>query len=295
MPATSVPAELSHCPFRGGAAVRGGLVTWRQLTGPRYRRLFPDVYVPAGLALDHHARCQAAALLLPLGSGVSHQSAAYLHGVELLPLGGAPVEVTVPRGRALRSPPGLVVRRAAVPQADLCRRSGLPVTTPLRTAFDLARGPCLESAVAAIDALLYRRLVTVPGLRSFLAGHEGWPGVRRVPGVLDLVATDVESPMETRLRLLLLQAGLPRPTVQHDVCDADGHFVARLDLAYPKVFVGLEYDGDHHRDRTVFQRDVARLNRLRLCSWTVLRFTADDVLRHRERVVAQVHAVLAQP
>jgi very-short-patch-repair endonuclease len=73
-------------------------------------------------------------------------------------------------------------------------------------------------------------------------------------------------------------------------CSTAGHFLARLDLAYPARRLGLEYDGDHHRDRVTFQRDIRRLNRLRLLGWTVLRFTADDVLRNPDRVVAYVRA-----
>ena len=98
--------------------------------------------------------------------------------------------------------------------------------------------------------------------------------------------------METRTRLLLVLAGLPLPLVQFDVYDAAGRFVARVDLAYPQIKLAIEYDGDHHRERSTFRRDVARLNALRLCGWTVLRFTADDVLRHPAKVVAQVQAIV---
>jgi very-short-patch-repair endonuclease len=80
--------------------------------------------------------------------------------------------------------------------------------------------------------------------------------------------------------------------VQFDVRDAAGRFVARVDLAYPQHRLAIEYDGDHHRGRASFRRDAARLNALRMCGWTVLRFTADDVLRHPSRVVAQVRALL---
>jgi very-short-patch-repair endonuclease len=96
--------------------------------------------------------------------------------------------------------------------------------------------------------------------------------------------------METRLRLILVFAGLPQPAVQYEVPAAN----ARLDLAYPELKVAIEYDGDHHRERRQFQRDVARLNRLRMAGWIVLRFTADDVLRHPDIVVAQVRLTLAE-
>jgi hypothetical protein len=110
--------------------------------------------------------------------------------------------------------------------------------------------------------------------------------------VLALAEPAAEAPMETRLHLVLVLAGLPRPVAQHAVHDGAGRFIARLDLAYPANRVGPEYDGDQHRERPVFRRDVARLNALRLCVWTVLRFTADDVLRHPQRLVAQVRTVM---
>ncbi|MGC1213548.1 MAG: DUF559 domain-containing protein [Micromonospora sp.] len=101
-----------------------------------------------------------------------------------------------------------------------------------------------------------------------------------------------ESPMETRLRLLLLDAGLGPLTAHHDVLDARGRFVGRVDLAWPALRVAVEYDGDHHRERAHFRQDVARLNALRAAGWLVLRFTADDVLRHPARTVALVTQAL---
>ena len=97
--------------------------------------------------------------------------------------------------------------------------------------------------------------------------------------------------METRLRLLLVLAGLPCPEVQYEVVTPE-KFVARLDLAYPQVRLGIEYDGDHHRRVAVFRRDLARLNALHALGWTVLRFTADDVLRFPGRLVSQVCAAV---
>jgi very-short-patch-repair endonuclease len=99
--------------------------------------------------------------------------------------------------------------------------------------------------------------------------------------------------METRLRLVLVAGGLPRPVTQFEVRDRDGVFVARLDLAYPSRRLGIEYEGDHHRGRGVFQQDLRRLNALRACGWTVLRFAAADLYRNPDRVVATVRAALA--
>ena len=290
MPRSSVvPQALRYKPFRGSVAVAAGLLTARQLEGPAWRRLFHDVYICADATVDHLTVCQAAALLLPAGAALSHRSAALLHNTNIL-VRDQPVEATASAG--LRSQPGLRVVRSQLEPADIWRRGGLPVTSPLRTAFDLARSRDLTAAVIALDALMFRRVITPDSFRAYLAGRSRWAGVRVAATALDLARVDVESPMETRLRLAIVLAGLPEPVVQYDVLSPQGRFVARLDLAYPKKRVGLEYDGDHHRERTTFQHDAVRLNRLRLLDWTVLRFTADDVLRNPDRMLAQIRAAL---
>jgi len=278
-------------PFRGGAVIARGLLTRAQLAGPAWRRLFRDVYVAADAVVDHLTLCRAAALLLPPGAALSHRCAAMLYGANILGR-GQPVEVTAPAGAGVRSQAGLVVVRSPLPPDEVRSRGGLPATVPLRTAFDLARGPDLVEAVAGVDALLYQRAVRAEAFAGYLAAHPNWNGIRRARRAFALARPRVESVMESRLRLGVVLAGLPEPVVQHDVFDASGRFVARLDLAYRGVRVGLEYDGDHHRERATFRHDAVRLNRLRLLGWTVLRFTADDVLRNPDRMIAQIRAAL---
>jgi hypothetical protein len=288
-----VPRPLRGAPFRGCEAVAAGLLTRRQLAGPTWQRLLPDVYLHRGAELDHRQWCAAAALVLPPGAAIGGASAAYVYGADVLPI-DPPVQLSLPRELRLRPHPRLSICRAALAGGDVRRFGGLPVTSPLRTAYDLARGPDLTEAVVGVDALLYRRLVKVELLQAYTQDRLRWPGSAQVRRVLVLARTEVESPMESRLRLLLVLAGLPCPILQHEVYDRHGRFVARLDLAYRGHRLGVEYDGDHHRDRATFGRDAVRLNALRAVGWTVLRFTADDVLRHPERVVAQVRAALGQ-
>jgi hypothetical protein len=281
----SLPPPLRYEPFRGSVAVAAGMLTMQQLRGSAWRRLFRDVYICADALVDHLTLCKAAALLLPRGAALSHRSAALLHNANILAL-DQPVEATAAAG--LRSQPGLYVARSCLNPADVWRRGGLPVTSPLRTAFDLARTPDPTAAVIALDALLLRRAFKVDALHAYLAAHARWTGVRAAAAALDLARHDVESPMETRLRLGIVFDGLPEPVVQYDVLNSRGQFVARLDLAYPKKRIGLEYDGDHHRDRQTFRFDAVRLNRLRLLDWSILRFTADDVLHNPDRMLAQI-------
>jgi very-short-patch-repair endonuclease len=281
-----VPARLRDAPFRGSAAIRAGLLTRAQLAGQTWRRLFADVYAHADVPVDHFTRCEAAALLLPPGAALAGRSAAHLWQAVDRVSGDQPVEVAVPATVSMRQQPGLRLSRTRFDVDDVTRFGAIPVTTPVRTAFDLGRRPDLTEAVVSVDAFLAKRLVKLADLADYAEDRAGWPGTRQVRRVLELAVPGAESPMETRLRLLLVLAGLPTPAVQHRV---SGY---RLDLAYPEFRLGIEYDGDHHRERGQFQRDLARLNRLRLLGWTVLRFTADDVLRHPERVVEQVRRAL---
>ncbi|MGV9372669.1 endonuclease domain-containing protein [Micromonospora tulbaghiae] len=285
-----VPRRLAILPFRGSRAVSEGLLTWTMLRGPTWIRLLPDVYVhrDGHRADDHRMWCEAVALRLPPGAVLAGRSAAWLSGADVLTR-DAPVTVLLPAAARLRPHPRMRVVRSPLPDRDRTLAGGLPVTTGLRTAFDLGRQGPLAEALVAVDALLRRRVVELPVLRAYAADRPGWPGAPLLREVLALA----ESPMETRLRLLLLDAGLGPLTAQHEV-RAGGRFVARVDLAWPALRLAVEYDGDHHRERAHFRRDVARLNALRAAGWVVLRFTADDVLRRPDATVALVRQALAE-
>jgi very-short-patch-repair endonuclease len=264
------------------------LITRARLSERWWRRLLPDVHIRADVLLDHNTWCRAALLIAPVGAVLGFRSALGMYCPTLMPSAGAAVELIVPRDKTLRRHPGLRVHRMAVCEQDITWWRGFPITTPARTGFDLARGPNLIEAVIGLDALLGQGLTTLDEMAVY--AKRPLPGRARARRAMALAATGAESPMETRTRLVLVLAGLPPPERQHEV--RDGSFVARFDLAYPEYRLGIEYDGAHHRDLEVFQRDAVRANRLRLRGWLILRFTANDVLRHPDRVARQVHAGL---
>jgi len=269
-----------------------GLITRSQLKGGMWQRLFKDVYVHQAVALTHRVQCQATALVLPPGAAVSGASAAHLLGADVLKP-GARVEVTVPREMRMPDWPDVATRYSELQPTDLVEVGGIPATTPVRTAFDLARRIPLDEAVVGVDALLHVCGLQLSAISAYANdGRASWHGVRRIPAVLALAAPGAESPMETRLRLVLVRAGLPEPVLQHRVLDHRGKVVARLDLAYPDSRLGVEYDGEHHLEPTTVRRDLLRQNALRALGWTVLRFTSDDVLRAPGRLAAQVAAAL---
>jgi very-short-patch-repair endonuclease len=284
---SNVPAPLTHGPFLARDALAAGLLSPKQLTTDRWRQIYRGVFVLAAIPDCVELRAQAARLIMPPGAVLSGRTAAYLLGVDICSL-GAPLEITVPREATISARPGVAVRRALLPAGDVGWASGLPVTVPARTAFDLGRRRGDTEALVALDALVHAGLVEVDELRRYLAGRRGWRGVRIIADRLPLVEAGAESPMETRLRLVLIRGGLPRPAVQVPVLDQSGQFVARPDMSYPEARLGIEYDGRYHAETAAFVADRQRLNRLLGAGWRLLHYTADDVYRRPAMVVAQV-------
>ena len=118
---------------------------------------------------------------------------------------------------------------------------------------------------------------------------DGRAGARRLR-TLAALAERAESPMETRLRWLLLKAGLPHPEVQTDLCDVKGRFLGRADLYYPEAHLVIEYDGINHRERLV--EDNRRQNVLINDGFRILRFAAADVMNQPDLVAVRVRRAL---
>jgi hypothetical protein len=175
---------------------------------------------------------------------------------------------------------------------DIVQKRELPVTSALRTVVDLGRNLALIEAVVAVDMALHSRLVHLPELHRWLGANARTKGVALLRRVVELAEPAAESAMETRLRLLLILSGLPRPAVQVSLYDDYGGFLGRPDLYYPKQRLCLEYDGRTHRASLV--SDSRRQNRLVNAGFRLLRFTAPDVLTSPDSVVHQVRAALAK-
>jgi len=282
-------------PFRARDLLASGLLTRDELRGPRWRRLYRGIYVDADVPVDHRLRCSAAALLLPCGGAIGLLSAAALWDVPLIGPDD-PVTVIVPPGTSLRTQKHLVVRRMQLDAADVKSMFGLPVTSVARTVFDVARLLPQVDAVVALDAFFNRRKAFPDQILAYLDKHAGWPYIQAARVALSLSDGRSESVMETKLRLVLLDGGLPAPARQVKITRTlpDGRIrvLARVDLAYEEWKLAIEYDGDHHRDQSTYRFDMGRQNELYVAGWTVIRFNADDVLRFPDRTVAIVRAML---
>jgi very-short-patch-repair endonuclease len=286
----SVPAALRTSPFTASEAVAVG-ITRAQLRGAGYCRLGSGLYRWVGLKESPQLLLSAVARRLPAGAAFSGRTAAWLHELDLAPCD--PIEVTIPEPIGTRRRAGASVSRAALGAEEIVLKRGLPTTSALRTVADLGgRNPLTEGVVVA-DLALHAGLVTIAELRTYVAEHPKAKGVARLRRVVDLAEPKSESPMETRLRMLILLAGLPRPEVQVSIHDAQGHFVGRPDLLYRARCLAIEYDGGNHRDRLV--DDNRRQNGLVGAGFQLLRFTAADVYGSPRVVAMQIRHGLAFP
>ncbi|MCO7220151.1 endonuclease domain-containing protein [Klenkia sp. PcliD-1-E] len=282
------PPELERRFFRGSWAVARGLLTRDDVRGPAWQRLFPDVFAPAGIEVDHALLARAAASVLVPGSVVSGRSAAVLWGMDDLAGPTDPVEltagVTVGRSRVA----GVRVRRRTLPPGSCTRHRGVLITRRLCTAVDLAAVLPHVEAVVLLDRAVDTGWFSLHELRD-AAGRavgRGSAQVRRAVAAADGLAG---SPQETRLRLVLLGSSLPPPTAQFTVRH-DGRFVARTDFAWPERKLALEYEGKWHT--TQVAADRRRIEALQAAGWRVLFVTAAD-LHHPVELVARIAAALA--
>ena len=214
-------------------------------------------------------------------------TAAWIHGLD------APwkdvIEIALPKTSGRRSHTGLTVHRSCLTQSDVIKMRGLPVTTLHRTLRDLCLFGSPIEALITMDSALHKRRTNKEKLLRDPLATKGRRGAARLRKTVELAAP-AESPMETRLRWLLITAGLPAPEVQVDLHDGAGEFIGRADLYYPAARVVIEYDGGNHRDRLV--SDDQRQNLVVNAGFRVLRFTATDVYTRPDVVIAQVRGAL---
>lgn len=165
------------------------------------------------------------------------------------------------------------------------------VTTAVRTCWDLACWLDVVDAVTLIDSLLHVGAAGLTDLEAYLAEHRGERGWRKFAEAVSLADAGAESPPESRLRVRLVRAGLPRPVTQH-VISRTGRFIARVDLAWPELKVAIEYDGLWHHDPDQFHRDRQRLNQILGDEWIVLHVTSRRMRRDFEGLLAEIRSVL---
>ena len=270
--------------FLGSEALAAGTVTRYDLR-VSYRRVFPDVYAARSGSLTLSDRTTAAWLWSRRRGVVCGSAAAALHGARWV-ADDAAIELNHPNNKA---PAGLVARDETLLDDEVLRLNEIAVTTIERTAFDLARRGPVNRAVERLDALARATRFKGADVLELAGRHPHVRGLRRVSRVLDLVDEGAQSPKETWLRLLLVDAGFPRPQTQIPVLAPDGYPRYFLDMGWTDFMVAVEYDGEQHRVNTSqYRGDVARSEYLESLGWRRIRVVAGDraadIVRRVERV-----------
>jgi len=284
-----IPRELTRRPFSLQEAREAGL-TLSALRSKTWRRLGRQIYCHTDLEADPWPVLSAWNTTFPGGTVFAGTTAAWLHGLDLDPTN--PVAIVVPPTSGIRPQRGLAVRRCDLRAGDISTVRGLPATTLFRTLLDLCLQLPAVEALVVIDMAVCAGHADAAELSLYAAKSKGRAG-SRVLRDLSKLAAPAESPMETRLRWLLIQAGLPRPEVQTDLHDDDGRFVGRADLFYPTARLAIEFDGGNHRDRLV--EDDRRQNLILNAGYRLLRFTGADIVHRADIVEVQVRGALGAP
>jgi len=258
-----------RAPFTRQRALKAGLSD-ADLTGNGYHQLFWGVYIASSVTVTLVVRALAATMAAPTGSVVSHHSAASLWGG--IPPDSGDIHLSMPVGNRQKTR-GIRSHRRSVMPAPALRR-GLPVTTPEQTFIDMASCCDLVQLVTLGDSLVRAKATTpaklVAACKQSTARHTAL--ARRAAS---LVRTKVDSPMESRLRLLIILAGLPEPRVNFEICDADGRVRYRLVLSYPDQMLAVEFDGRQHVDvRAQWEGDVIRREDIEADGWRFVVVTA---------------------
>lgn len=271
-------------PFRSTEVLATGVVTEYQLRS-QYEQLYPSVYIPRATSPTAGQRAESAWLWSQRRGVVAGLSASALLGAKWVS-GVADAELIY---RNHKAPAGLRVHRESLLPNEVHCIDGIDVTTPARTAFDLGRWLKRDDVVERIDALIGATGVGLAEIGEVVNAHPGVRGLVSLGGALELVDGGAESPQETRTRLLLVRSGFPKPQTQIRVYTHYGEFVARVDMGWEKVKVGVEFDGAQHwTDPRQRSRDVDRSAGLSAEGWTIIRVTS-EMLRHRAgTIVARV-------
>jgi len=245
-----------------------------------HRRLLPDVHAPKHSSLSLDDRITAAWLWSRRRGVITGLAASALHGAQWVNQ-NALIELNHDHNQ---SPLGVIARRDTLLADEIVHLHGMAVTSVARTAFDLARRGPRGTALEQLDSLARATDFRVDDVLAVAESHRHVRGRRRVPGLLDLVDPGAQSPRETWLRLLLVDAGFPRPQTQIPVLSRDGYPRYFLDMGWRELKVAAEYDGEQHRtDLTQYRSDVTRAEYIDSLGWRRIRVLAghrrDDIVR----------------
>ncbi|MGV8882697.1 MAG: endonuclease domain-containing protein [Rhodoglobus sp.] len=176
---------------------------------------------------------------------------------------------------------------------DIQQLNGIRLTSPARTWFDLSSVLPLDDLVAVGDYFIHRdrRLTTRHEITLRLDSLFGKRGIRQARQAVHLLRDHSDSRPESKTRVAFVLGGLPEPEINHAFVDAESGKKIRPDFIFRKERVIIEYQGDYHRTKDQWRKDMTRRARLEAAGWYVMEINADD-LRNPEELVARIRSVL---
>ena len=247
--------------------------------------------ITAAIGDESQALLEAVRVVAQDDQYFSHTTAARVHGIPLptrFEREGR-IHLASPTGRSRMQRPGVVGHRL---KSEVEEVDGMRVEARADTFVHLAPLLSLEELLTVGDWLVStkrRDPLTVEDLTNALRRYPGARGLHRARQAVALVRVGSESPRESLVRVLIMGA-LPEPTLQHEVFDATGLFVARLDASWPHLKLAVEYDGEHHTDPAQQERDRIRRGKLRALGWQVVVVTKDDLEDGGEAILREIVA-----
>lgn len=256
------------------------------------------VYIRGDVEDTPEVRAACAALVLPQHCVVSDRSAAWLHGIDAYDY----AELALPPQLEVVSMPGrdrtrraetLGGKRDLLP-GDVCEVGGVLVTTPLRTACDLACQRGRTGALAVLDAFRRTYGLEVADFGRILPRYVRRRGVIQLRELIGLSSALAESPAESWTRMTIIDEGLPAPELQIWVY-VQGYGWVRLDMGYERLRIAVEYDGEEfHVSDEDRRRDKERRTALRRAGWIVIVVRRGDFKGSgRERWIGELKDALA--
>jgi hypothetical protein len=260
--------------FIGTEAVANGDVSRHELAR-WYRPIYPNVHAPRHHDLTLRDRTIGAWLWSKRRAIVTGVAASAIHGAEWVDA-NARIELIYDHTHPY-PPAGIGARNERVTDDEVTLVDGIPVTTLARTALDLGRYQPRDRAVARLDALMRAAPFSCEEVLQLAKRHRGARGVKSLKNALPLVDGGAASPRETWLRLIYIDAGLPKPTTQIPIFDNDGTLLRTVDMSWEDFKVVSEYDGDQHRtDRPQYVKDMRVIPKIERLGFIVERVIKED-------------------
>jgi very-short-patch-repair endonuclease len=243
---------------------------------------------------DQVLRVTAALATVGAGAVASHQTAAVIHGLDLVGIPPPWVTITRPPGNGSRSgKSGVVVHCAALPAEHITERVGVAVTTVARTVVDLARTLDVNHGVVTADSAMRTRQTSDQELRSVLQTCRGWPGALRATEVVEFADWRSESALESIARVVIRDCGLPQPELQVPIrCDGVTY---RVDFLWPHYRTIAEVDGAAKYDnKSLALYQLRRDAQLREAGYEVVHFDWEEITTAPLRVAESIRAAFGR-